>query len=179
MQVELVSLQQKLDLNSGEMQNSISLRLPNGKMIELPIDNNESLEVIRATRWEAPRQEEMPEPSYAAPAPEPEEVEEPSPIGYVSPAPTSGMPTGMPRPSYGNEEARSFAGDDDAEAAAVFGGPVVSGTLGPPPQPQVSSRGRQVSMNEFGYPIVPRAGMDPGEVTGSGSEADEDGVSSI
>ena len=82
----------------------------------------------------------------------------------------------MPRPKYGNdEEARSLVGEDDAMAATVFGAPPA-----PVPQPRPQSqRARQVSMNEFGYPIVQREGVDPGEVTSGGDNADEDGVSSI
>lgn len=165
MQVELVSLQQRLDLRSGEMYLSISLRLPDGKEIELPLDQDASLLVIRAMRGseEVPRaveSEPMPPPPVMVPAPE---------------------MTNMPRPNYG-DDVQEFVGGDDADSAAVFGGTPAPAPMPPPPpipQPQIRQPSRQVSMNDFGYPIVQRNGVDPGEITGSGDNADEDGVSSI
>lgn len=47
---------------------------------------------------------------------------------------------------------------------------------GSPILPGAGVHARTVPADEFGYPIVSNAGVDPGEVVGDGDERDEDGV---
>lgn len=47
---------------------------------------------------------------------------------------------------------------------------------GSPILPGKTARVRTVPADEYGYPIVSNAGVDPGEIVGGGDELDEDGV---
>jgi hypothetical protein len=47
---------------------------------------------------------------------------------------------------------------------------------GSPILPGRGARAKTVPADEYGYPIVSNAGVDPGEVVGGGDEQDEDGV---
>jgi hypothetical protein len=50
---------------------------------------------------------------------------------------------------------------------------------GRPILPGTQNRGRTVQADEWGYPIVDDAGIDPGEIVGTGDDVDEDGVGQL
>lgn len=173
MQVELVSVQQNVNIDSGAMENFVILKLPNASTLRLPLSDQDLDVIVQLRRGGAP-----------PPAPEP-----PAPIVN-----NPGMSSGSFPLDYGGEEANELTGGN-GEGVGVFGGVESVEQLqdairtadrtqaapAPPQQPQQPRRAKQVQMTEWGYPrVAAEAGaVDPGEVVGHGDNIDEDGVPSV
>ena len=162
--VEIVSVLQTIDLRSGRTANSLVLGLPDGLKFQVGIDEA-SLQVLLARAALATGATSTPEDD---PVPSTDE--------------------GTTNLTFGSNEVEDPRIEPDQ--VAVFGVEAPKAQTSQPSaghkaveiQGQVPRvRKQKPAMDDMGYPVMPAnsGGRDPGEIVGTGSNQDEDGVPSL
>lgn len=180
--VELLGLSQNISFSDGVVQNYMNLKLPNGKVMQVAVDDDTSVELIALSRGITPPPQSQP----SAPAP----IQAP------------------PMQSDPDAVASGYSGFSEEDGDLVFGGEatpdvvqqrldeaasqVASASLGheggveeratrmttptPPPAPHWtnSRRAPTVTKDDYGYPKLSGADVaDPGEVSGDSDDPEE------
>lgn len=172
MEVQIVSLSQDVSFEDGSITNFITFRVPSGNLIRAII-SEDSVPVLTENLAAGIVQPKTASNSTISAE---TRAEEPALFGEQSAWFPGGVKTGpTPASSYVNPALQSA---DAATQASAY--------RDQQRQQKESLRqgagrnGRHVTADEYGYPIVANSGgMDPGELSGSGSSEDEDGIGSI
>lgn len=151
----LLGLNQRLDFTSGTISNVLSIRLPNGAVIDATVASDHLRPIMDA-------------------------FAESQVNGGVAPPPAAPPPPQQESLQTFQEE--PLHQDPEFGDVGTFGGPPApaprQSTLATGPVPTTVTRpapARTVARNEAGYPVL-SGGVDPSRVLGEGPDTDEDGV---